>query len=227
MKRYGFKISALMIVLALWLAVAVLGQRSRYDFDETFQNIGGVATIKGMGTGGLTDYDLCVGDTATPDYGMIQFGNACIGRTSYSVGNADFDGTVLFRNLGGPVTGQVEFLFTESAGGTTRFALPKSGVGNATYNPRSMLIAGPAPNNSNMVTVGYWQANNSIFDNLACDTTGDGADLGVQNDLEVMGDIFATGISVYANNAAAIAGGLVAGAFYRTGGDPDLLCIVH
>ena len=32
---------------------------------------------------------------------------------------------------------------------------------------------------------------------------------------------------VYANNAAAIAGGLTAGKTYRTGGDPDLLCIVH
>jgi hypothetical protein len=35
------------------------------------------------------------------------------------------------------------------------------------------------------------------------------------------------GIPVYANNAAAITGGLTAGAFYRTGANPDLLCIVH
>lgn len=32
---------------------------------------------------------------------------------------------------------------------------------------------------------------------------------------------------VYANNAAALAGGLTAGDRYRTGGDPDLLCVVH
>jgi len=31
----------------------------------------------------------------------------------------------------------------------------------------------------------------------------------------------------YANNAAAIAGGLTAGAFYRTGADPDPVCVVH
>lgn len=36
-----------------------------------------------------------------------------------------------------------------------------------------------------------------------------------------------TGLSVYANNAAAIAGGLVAGDFYRTGADPDVVCVVH
>jgi len=34
-------------------------------------------------------------------------------------------------------------------------------------------------------------------------------------------------IPVYANNAAAIAGGLVAGQVYRTNGNPDALCIVH
>ena len=34
-------------------------------------------------------------------------------------------------------------------------------------------------------------------------------------------------LSVYANNAAAVTGGLVAGQGYRTGGDPDLVCVVH
>jgi len=35
------------------------------------------------------------------------------------------------------------------------------------------------------------------------------------------------GLPIYANNAAAIAGGLTAGAFYRTNGDPDQVCVVH
>ena len=35
------------------------------------------------------------------------------------------------------------------------------------------------------------------------------------------------GLSAYANNAAAIAGGLVVGDLYRTGGDPDVVCVVH
>jgi len=35
------------------------------------------------------------------------------------------------------------------------------------------------------------------------------------------------GLPQYANNAAAIAGGLAAGSFYRTGGDPDPVCVVH
>jgi hypothetical protein len=36
-----------------------------------------------------------------------------------------------------------------------------------------------------------------------------------------------SGLPVYADNASAITGGLVAGDFYRTGGDPDLVCVVH
>ena len=35
------------------------------------------------------------------------------------------------------------------------------------------------------------------------------------------------GLPVYANNAAADSGGLSVGAFYRTGGDPDLVAVVH
>lgn len=34
-------------------------------------------------------------------------------------------------------------------------------------------------------------------------------------------------LPAYANNTAAVAGGLAAGDFYRTGGDPDLVCVVH
>lgn len=34
-------------------------------------------------------------------------------------------------------------------------------------------------------------------------------------------------LAVYANNAAAVAGGLIAGQFYRTGADPDVVCVVH
>jgi len=41
------------------------------------------------------------------------------------------------------------------------------------------------------------------------------------------GSLKATGLQVFANNAAAIAGGLEAGSFYRTGADPDHVCVVH
>jgi hypothetical protein len=96
---------------------------------------------------------------------------------------------VISRNIGGPVTSEIEFLWAESAGDSCRFALPKSGVGNVTYNPRSMLIIGPAPADTDFVKVSYWQGL-SWFHNLLCDTSTYGADLGVQNDLEVEGKIW-------------------------------------
>lgn len=36
-----------------------------------------------------------------------------------------------------------------------------------------------------------------------------------------------TDIPIFANNAAALGGGLVPGMWYRTGGDPDFIAIVH
>lgn len=187
-------------ILTLWLTTVWADGLHKHDIrgvDGTLSgtlSVTGVTTITGIGDGGLTNYDLNVGDTTTPDYGMICFGDAVIGRTSYNVGNMDIDGSVVIRNMGTPATSNIEFVFTESGGDAIRFALAKSGIGNATYNPRSMLIAGPAVLDDEIVTVGYWQTNNSIFDNLACDTAGTGADLGVQNDLEVEGDIFTDSI---------------------------------
>lgn len=188
----------ILIIVALLIVTLVFAGRRRYDFSESSViegtlNVSGVTTITGNGDGGYTSYDLKVGNTTTPDYGMAQIGNMCIGRTSYKAVNIDLDGTILLRNIGGPVTGLVEFCLAESGAGSTRFAVAKSGIGNATYNSRSMFIAGPAPADTNYVTVSYWQGQ-GIFDNLACDTAGDGADLGVQNDLEVEGDIFTDSI---------------------------------
>jgi hypothetical protein len=40
-------------------------------------------------------------------------------------------------------------------------------------------------------------------------------------------NLASTGIPIYATNAAALAGGLLVGDFYRTGADPDLVAIVH
>lgn len=180
--------------------VAAIDHDSLLNYDANdHADITGTATVTGNwtfiqnGTGGLTDYDIEIGDTdGTPTYGMVHLGNSTFGRTSYNVASLDLDGSLLLWNNATPVTSQIEFAFAE-ASNSIRFAIPKSGTGNATYNPRSMLIAGPAPLDDDMVTVGYWQGT-GIFDNLVCDTSGDGADLGVQNDLEVEGGIFVDSI---------------------------------
>ena len=147
----------------------------------------------GAGDYSVPDIDLAVGDVTTPDYGLIQCGDAIFGRTSRVTGALDLDGTVVLVNRTSPTGSNILFAMMDATN-SVRFALPKSAVGNATYNPRSMLIAGPAPVNDGCVTVSYWQGT-GIFDNLACDTSGSGADLGVQNDLEVEGTIYADTIA--------------------------------
>ena len=140
------------------------------------------------GVGGFTDYDVNIGDTdGTPTYGIARLGDSVIGRTSH-VGSYNLNGAFIIQNIGGAITGDIEMAVIDSSG-LIRFALPKSAVGNATYNPRSMIIAGPAVADSDIVTVGYWQTQ-GIFHNLSMDTGTNGADLGVQNDVEVEGDLY-------------------------------------
>lgn len=55
---------------------------------------------------------------------------------------------------------------------------------------------------------------------------GDG-NIGAVNGKLVMAHIKVTGLGIFANNAAAVTGGLAAGDFYRTGADPDVVCVVH
>jgi hypothetical protein len=157
-----------------------------------------VEYVQGTAAGdySVPDTDLFVGNAS--DYGLVQVGDAIFGRTSRVTGNLDMDGTVVLVNRTNPNASNILFAMMDRTN-SIRFALPKSAVGNATYNPRSMLIAGPAPVDDACVTVGYWQTN-SIFHNLACDTSGAGADLGVQNNLEVEGDIFTDSIKGSTDN---------------------------
>jgi len=184
-----------------------------YDADtaktDVAETVSAEWTLNPLGTGGLTDIDVSIGDTdGSPTYGMIQIGNATFGRTSFNAANLDLDGSLILWNNGAPAASNIEFAFAESSN-SIRFAIPKSGAGNATYNPRSMLIAGPAPADDTMVTVGYWRTNNSIFHNIDCDTGTNGADLGVQNDLEVEGDIFTDSIKESTSAAGVTIDGLL------------------
>ena len=188
----------------------------------TDEAITGLWNFKKSGLGGLTDYDISIGDCdVSPTYGIARLGDSIIGRTSYNVASLDLDGSFIIRNVGAPATSNIEFAFAESTN-DVRFAIPKSGAGNATYNPRSMLIAGPAPADDAMVTVGYWQGQ-GIFDNLVCNTGLDGADLGVQNDLEVEGDIFTDSIL----ESTTAAGVTIDGLLIKDSGIPEAAVTSH
>ena len=83
------------------------------------------------------------------------------------------------------------------------------------------------------VPAGATSANTLNIGNIIYGTTVDGSgdvistgNVGIKK--ENPGSSFAVaGLPAYANNAAAIVGGLTAGDFYRTNADPDPICVVH
>ena len=52
-------------------------------------------------------------------------------------------------------------------------------------------------------------------------------DLTLDGDLSTSGTASISSLPTYSDNAAAISGGLSAGDLYRTGSDPDTVCVVH
>ena len=66
----------------------------------------------------------------------------------------------------------------------------------------------------------YWSGNDFVIARA-----GVGTRLTIKADGKVI--IPLGSVPNYANNAAAVSGGLSAGYLYRTNGDPDTLCIVH
>jgi hypothetical protein len=94
-----------------------------------------------------------------------------------------------------------------------------SGVAGSGIN----IQTGAASGNS-YTEIGALHSGGGVFDNLILQRGGGNVGIGTTaptSRLQVVG------LPAFANNAAASAGGLTVGAFYRTGGDPDLVCVVH
>ena len=147
--------------------------------DTAVLNVG--TALPGRFNDGMMDAHF--GDSTS---GMVEIGNACIGMhfdTTYNSGVFDIDQVMIMQH-NGTVTGNFEWLFIESAN-DIRFGIPKSGDGLGTYNARSMIIAGPAVFDDDIALGSYWG-----FDALQMITGDDGADLGVQNNLQVLDTIF-------------------------------------
>lgn len=164
------------------------GARGVQDSTPTIAD-DGVLSVPGIGDGGYTSYDLRVGNVTAPDFGLIQIGNSAIGRIDFEAGAVNLRGACFWRNIGGPTTGDIEFILCESTGDDARLAIPKSGAGLHTYHPRSLICAGPAPADTDFVKISYWQGQ-GLFHNLICDTVGSGAEFGVQGNVEFEETLF-------------------------------------
>lgn len=128
--------------------------------------------------------DAHFGDSTS---GMIELGMGRIGihnDTTYNSGKLNLEKVMFFMNQNGGA-GNFEFLFCETAANTIRMGIPKSGVGFGTWNVRSGFFAGPSIFHDSAAYGVYWG-----FDHLAMATAVDGADLGVQNNLQVLDTLF-------------------------------------
>lgn len=77
--------------------------------------------------------------------------------------------------------------------------------------------------NLNATGLGFFNASGSTANMMMTD----GGHLLIGSTLDLGSKLNVVGLSVFANNAAATGGGLSAGAFYRSGGDPDVISVVH
>lgn len=126
--------------------------------------------------------DFTIGDA---DEGQIRLGSLTIGKANDTVSTTVTDGIAFFYNDATALVEDISFIFLGPAG-IPRFVLAVEGPDLATYNPRSMLI-GPAASFANVDDNVICSTN---FNDIDCDTGATGADLGVQDDIEVGGSVF-------------------------------------
>jgi len=146
--------------------------------------------------------------------------NITTGATEYSTVSELLAALAIYGNVGIGTVAPQEKLHVYKAIGSARVEV-ETGDGNAA----AFKLTNTAGSYS-----AYTQSNSfRIYDNIApaerliIDSAGN---VGIGT-VTPTSKLQVVGIPVYANNAAAIVGGLTAGAFYRTGGDPDPVCIVH
>lgn len=126
--------------------------------------------------------DFSIGDG---DEGQIQLGSLTIGKANDTISTTVTDGIAFFYNDAAALVEDISFIFLGPAG-IPRFVLSVEGPDLATYNPRSMLI-GPAANFANVDENVLCSTN---FNDIDCDTGATGADLGIEDDIEIGGSVF-------------------------------------
>ncbi len=162
--------------------------------DTIYGYSGNGLIIIGPSTGNFIadEYDLTIGGNDSAS--VMRIGNLEFGTSDdRTVGTSLTTGGTVYFVIQSEPDGIAEFIFCE-ANGAIRFALPRSGAGYGTYNPRSMIIAGPSVLKDSIMIGEFWG-----FNRIRMNTGDYGADLGVQNNIQV-------GDSVFVNTAIVLGG---------------------
>lgn len=131
-------------------------------------------------------WDVQIGDGTGE--GQIRFGTFVLGVADDTVGGTALDDVAILYNTANSLI-NVSFVLVDASTDTPRLVLAEEGADLAMHNPRSMKI-GPA---ATWATLEAGTQCSTDFDRIDCDTGGTGADLGLEDDLELGGSIFGSG----------------------------------
>lgn len=180
------------------------------------------------------------GEGNTSGYNNVAIGADALNNASTVDSNVAVGDQAMMNATGGKNTALGKGAMGGAGAGeyNTVVGLQALGTPSGSWNTAIGVWAGQLNTGSSNVFVGYRAGDNSgaVSDKLYIDNSNTATPLIYgdfsTNSLTVNGDLIVTGklkvtMTIYANNAAAVAGGLAVGTFYRTGGDPDLVCVVH
>lgn len=183
---------------------------------------------------------LLIGNGTDQDYSGIAIANGGFGFLS----------SVPSGTAGGVGPNQPTILYRQYPGQTAGQIIADFGNGSANPNPVLVLsnthtpVSAPTLMLEGANDTGTWPLRGAQFyhrkdanitaliDYEAGDigfytTTAVGVAVTLRMSIKANGRTNIVGLAVFATNAAAITGGLVAGDLYRTGADPDVVCVVH
>ena len=174
------------------------------------------------------------------------FENTFVGNCAGMLSLSGHDNTIMGQYAGGALTtGVCNTFIGQQAGGYLyeTGGITFEGFRTGNFNTFLGCATGQKGDGSSNVFIGYqcgfYETGSATFmlDNILraneadarikCLAYGIFAAASANQRLRINGRFGVTEVPIYANNAAAVAGGLAVGEFYRTNADPDPVCIVH
>jgi len=214
-------------------AIGVVGQSTSIGGEGVL----GISTTSGVGVLGQTENISPGGSRVAGLYGVANTGTGVIGQSFSGVG---IEGDAFASKVGVLGTTENTSPLLAIAGvqgvaakGTGVMGQSSNGVGVLGQSEGGVGVEGQAAASGAIPIVAQGASGQTAHLQEWRNSSGSALSAVDKNGKLGVGTAAPTsalhvvGLPVHANNAAAKAGGLTAGAFYRTGKDPDTVCVVH